>query len=156
MMFFLTKGTSTDANLKAKQRTAFMTFSTKLVCQTTTRIWFIPQSESQDAWTQHYRPMCRCRHTRGARVSMWYIDSDGGDPILPSAVTQHRNGPSLEGSPDLQVWTPTRLSLSLSHTHQNNPEHISQWSVEPKQRRPVMPQSPFSIYSSTRVLLQTH
>lgn len=117
MMFSLTKGTATDTNLKAKRRTAFMTFSTKLVCQTTTRIWFIPQSESQDGRTQHYRPMWRHRRTQGSRVSMWCIDSDGGDPILPSAVTQHRDRPSLEGSTNLQAWTPTRLSLFLTHIH---------------------------------------
>lgn len=60
---------------------------------------------------------------------MWCIEFDGGDPILPSAVTQRRDGPSLEGSPNLQAWTPTRLLLTQPLTH--TPKH-------PRAHRPMI------------------
>ncbi len=60
---------------------------------------------------------------------MWCIEFDGGDPILPSAVTQRRDGQSLEGSPNLQAWTPTSLLLTQHLTH--TPKH-------PRAHRPMI------------------
>lgn len=60
---------------------------------------------------------------------MWCIKFDGSDPILPSAVTQRRDGQSLEGSPNLQAWTPTSLLLTQPLTH--TPKH-------PRAHRPMI------------------
>lgn len=73
--------------------------------------------------TEHNIIDLRAHVNLRACARMWCIEFDGGDPILPSAVTQRRDGLSLEGSPNLQAWTPTRLLLTqpLTHTHRKHP-----------------------------------